>query len=170
MFNLTVIAYIRNLTNLRTILEKAKVWQSEKKISDETMVNARIALDQFSFGGQVSSVTNYAKTGAAALCGVKYPVFEDNEKSLDDLIRRIDATVAFLKTLTSEMVKGDLETRMIPVGWAPGKGFIAKYYVETFSLSNFYFHYTTAYSILRHYGLEIGKADFMGSIDLRDLV
>ncbi len=169
MFDITVTAYIRNLTNLRTILEKAKVYQAEHKISHETMVGARIALDQFSFAGQVRSATTAAKNGGGVLCGVDYPVFEDNEKTLDELIIRVDATVTFLKTLTPEMVKTDLETRMIPMTWLPGKGLTAKYYVEVYSLSNFYFHYVTAYSILRHYGLEIGKGDYMGNVELKDL-
>ncbi len=171
MFDITITAYIRNLTNLRAILEKAKVYQVEHKISDETIMGARIALDQFSFAGQVRSATSAAKNGGGVLCGVDYPVFEDNEKTLDELITRVDATVTFLKTLTKEMVKSDaeLDARMIPMTWMQGKGFSGKYYVEVYTLSNFYFHYTTAYAILRHYGLEIGKGDFMGNVELKDL-
>jgi hypothetical protein len=169
MFSITITAYSKNLTNLKAILEKAKVWQAAQKISDETIMNARLALDQFNLASQVRSTTNFAKNSAAALCGVEAPVFEDNEKTLTDLQNRIDTVVTFLGTLTPDMVKDDLETRIIPLGWMPGKGLTAKYYVEEYAHMNFYFHYTTAYSILRHYGLQIGKGDYITNVEMRDL-
>ncbi len=169
MFTLTVTTYIKNLNNLKAILEKAKAWQVAQKINDETIMNARLALDQFNLAAQVRSTTNFAKSTAAALCAVEAPVFEDNEKTLTDLQDRIDKVIAFLQTLTPEMVKDDLETRIIPLHWMPGKGLTAKYFVEEYALMNFYFHYTTAYSILRHYGLAIGKMDYMTGVDLRDV-
>lgn len=169
MFNLTVTAYLRNLTTLQGILEKAHTWQTEKKISDETMMNARLALDQFPFAFQVRSVTTAAKNGAGVLCGVEYPVFEDTEKTIPELIQRIDKTIAFLNTLTPEMIKDDLESKVIPMAWMPGKGINGKFYTEVYTVSNFYFHYTTAYSILRHYGLDIGKGDFMGNVEMKDV-
>ena len=108
MFSITVTTYIKNLNNLKAILEKAKVWQTSQKISDETIMNARLALDQFSFAGQVRSVTNFAKNSGAALCMVEAPVFEDNEKSLSDLQNRIDKVVAFLSTLTEVISRLEL--------------------------------------------------------------
>lgn len=170
MFTLTVTAYLRNLATLRAILEKAHAWQLEKKISDETIMNARLALDQFPFAFQVRAVTTAAKNGAGTLCGVEYPVFEDNETSIPQLIERIDKTVDFLKTLTPDMVKDDLEAKVIPMAWMPGKGINGKFYTEVYTITNFYFHYTTAYSILRHYGLAIGKGDYMGEIEFNDVV
>lgn len=170
MFNLTVTAYIRNLATLRAILEKAYTWQLEKKISDETLMNARLTLDQFPFAFQIRSVTTAAKNGAGTLCGVEYPIFEDSEKNIPELIERIDTTVTFLKTLTPEMVKNDLDTKIIPMAWMPGKGIDGKFYTEVYTISNFYFHYVTAYSILRHYGLPLGKGDYMGAIEFKDVV
>ncbi len=172
MFNLTVTAYIRNLATLRVILEKAHAWQLEKKISDETIMNARLTLDQFPFAFQVRSVIVAAKNGAGTLCGVEYPSFEDTEKTIPELITRIDATVTFLKTLTPEMVKSasDLEAKVVPMAWMPGKGIDGKFYTEVYTISNFYFHYVTAYSILRHYGLPLGKGDYMGDFEFKDVV
>jgi hypothetical protein len=170
MFESTVTAYIRHLGNLRAILEKAHAWQIEKKISDDTIMNARLAIDQLPFSFQIRSAVTAAKNGAGVLCGVDYPVFEDTEKTIPELITRIDATVTFLKTLTPDMVKGDLEAKVIPMAWMPGKGIPGKFYTEVYTVSNFYFHYTTAYSILRHYGLEIGKGDYMGSFEFKDVV
>ncbi len=170
MYTFTINAYIKNLNNLKAILEKAKAWQTSQKISDDTIMNARLALDQFSLAQQVRSVTYFARSTGAELCGVLSPVFEDGEKTLAELQSRIDKTIAFLTTLTPEMVKTDLETRMVPLSWMPGKGLTAKYFIEEYAHANFYFHYTTAYSILRHYGLQIGKGDYITGVEFKDLV
>lgn len=169
MYTFTITAYIKNLNNLKAIVEKAKAWQATQKISDEAIMNARLALDQFSFAQQVRSVTYFARSSAAELCGITAPVFEDTEKTLSELQGRIDKTVAFLTTLTPDMVKTDLETRMVPLSWMPGKGLTAKYFIEEYAHLNFYFHYTTAYSILRHYGLQIGKGDYITGVEFKDL-
>lgn len=170
MFDATVTAYVRHLGNLRAILEKAHVWQLEKKISDETIMNARLALDQFSFAAQVRSMTVAAKNGGGVLCGIEYPIFQDTEKTIPELITRIDSTVQFLKTLDPTMVMGDVEGKIVPMAWMPGKGIDGKFYTEVYTVSNFYFHYVTAYSILRHVGLEIGKGDYMGNVEFKDVI
>jgi hypothetical protein len=171
MYTFTIKAYSTHLTNLRVILDKAKVWQAEHKVSDETMLGARLALDQFPFASQVRMACNFARNGGAALCGIESPVYEDSEKTISDLQERIDKVVLFLKTSCAEdMVKDDLETRLIPLSYVPGKGLTAKHYVEDFAHPNFYFHYTTAYSILRHCGVQVGKSDYVTGIELKDLV
>lgn len=169
MFYSTISIYIKYLTNLRAILEKAKAYQAEHKISDETMVNARLTLDQFSLAGQVRSACNYARNSGAVIRGLEQPSYDDNEKTLADLQARIDKVLAYLAEITPEMVKDNLETSLVPLTWMPGKGLTAKYFLEIYAPSNFYFHYVTAYSILRHYGLAIGKADYTGGIELQDL-
>ncbi len=169
MFTFTVAAYINHLTNLRAILEKARAWQGEHNISDETIMNARLSLDQFSLAGQVRSACNFARNSGAVIRGLEAPSYEDTEKSLRDLQVRIDKVVSYLKEVTEDSIKNDLETRIVPLPWTPGKGLVAKYYLEVYAQSNFYFHYTTAYAILRHYGLPIGKADYMGHVELRDV-
>lgn len=171
MFNNTITSYIKHLTALKAILEKAKAYQVEHKVSDETILNARLALDQFSLSGQVRSTCNFARDSGTVICGKEKEIYEDTEKTLSDLQARIDRVVSGLVTITPDMVKTDLETRLVPLYWMPGKGLTAQYFLETYALSNFYFHYVTAYSILRHYGLAIGKTDYMGGdIDLRDLM
>lgn len=169
MFTITITGYIQKLEALKAILEKAKAFQVSHKISDETMLNARLALDQFSLAAQVRTACNFARNSAAVIRGLENPVYEDNEKTIADLQGRIDKVLSYLREVTPESIKDDLESRMVALPWMPGKGLIAKYYLENYALSNFFFHYTTAYSILRHYGLEIGKGDYMGSVDLRDL-
>jgi len=168
LFNLTVDAYIRNLNHLKNILTKAKAWQESAGFKEETLLNAHLGVDQFGLARQVQMAADHAKKGSAVLCGIEAPKYEDNEKSIAELQTRIDKTVAFLTTLTSDMVKDDLETKMVPLNWMPGKGLTAKFFVENYSLSNFYFHYTTAYSILRNFGLPIGKGDYM-AFELKDI-
>lgn len=169
MFESTIGAYVKHLTNLRAILEKAKAFQTERKISDETMLGARLTLDQFPLASQVRITCNSARDAGSTMCGLENQSYEDNEKSLSDLQARIDKVLAHLATLSPEMLKDDLDTRLVPMYWMPGKGFTAKYFVERYTHDNFYFHLVTAYSILRHYGLAIGKVDYMGSVDLKDL-
>lgn len=168
LFNLTITAYIRNLTHLKSILSKAKAWQETAGFKEEALCNAHLAIDQFVLARQVQMAADHAKKGGAVLCGVEAPKFEDNEKTIQELLERIDKTVAFLKTLTEDMVKDDLETQLVPLGWMPGKGLTAKFFVEEYALPNFYFHYTTAYAILRNFGLPLGKADYM-SLDFKNL-
>ena len=170
MYSMTITAYIRNLKNLRAILEKAKAWQAENKITDETIMNARLALDQFPLASQVRTACNFARNSGAVITGVENPVYEDNEKTLADLQGRIDKVIAYLEPITPEKVKDDLETRLVPIVWVPGKGLTAQYFLEVYAHDNFYFHYTTAYSILRHYGLSIGKGDYMTGTEFKDLV
>jgi hypothetical protein len=168
LFDITVTSYIRNLTHLKNILTKAKAWQESNGFKDEVLCNAHLGVDQFGLSRQVQVAADHAKKGSAILCGIEVPKFEDNEKTLDELQTRLDKTIDFLKTLTPEMVKDDLETRLVPFTWIPGKGFTSKYFVEQYALSNFYFHYVTAYSILRNFGLLIGKEDFI-TLELVDL-
>ena len=169
MFENYVTAYIRHLTNLKNILDKAKVWQEEMKIKDDVILGARLALDMFPLAMQIRGVTNFARQSGSALCSIEYPKFEDNETNLLQLQERIDKSITFLSALQPEQVANDLETRMVPISWMPGKGFVAKYFLEVYAHDNFYFHCTVAYTILRHYGLKIGKSDFTGQIELKDL-
>ena len=169
LFTFTITAYLRNLNNLKGILEKAAQWQQVGKLQDDAIMNARLALDQFTFARQVRAATNFAKASGEVLTEVKAPVFDDNETSLSDLIKRVAVTIDYLTSLKEEMIRNDLESRMIALPWVPGKGLVAKFYVEVYAHMNFMFHYTTAYSILRHYGLTIGKADYMGEVPLLPL-
>jgi hypothetical protein len=164
MYNTIITPYITHLNNLKAILTKAIAWQAENKITDEAIMGARLALDMFPLASQVRIATNFARNSGATLCGLENPVYEDTEKTLTELQARIDKVISYLQGLTEDMVKTDLETRIVALPWMPGKGLVAKYYLESYAHSNFYFHYTTAYAILRHYGLAVGKGDYMGNL------
>lgn len=167
MYNATVPELIRSLEAMKGILAKAERYVSEKKIEDSNILQSRLALDQFPFVKQVQIISDYAKGTAARLAGVENPKMEDTEKTLSELTERLDKTIAFLKTLTPESFEGS-EEREVPIYFMPGKFMYGLEYLNTLAIPNFYFHLTTAYSILRHYGMDLGKADFIGAINLRD--
>ncbi|OGI19165.1 MAG: hypothetical protein A3J06_02850 [Candidatus Moranbacteria bacterium RIFCSPLOWO2_02_FULL_48_19] len=168
MYNATVPNFVRTLGNLKNILVKAKAWIKEKKIDEPTLLGARLALDQFSLVKQVQVASDNAKGTAVRLIGAEPPAFEDSEQTLAALVERIEKTIVFLETLTPEQFAGS-EERRITLKYFPGKYLLGLDYLNGYGLPNFYFHMTTAYSILRHYGLSIGKADYIGELPFKDL-
>lgn len=167
MYNVTVPEFKRSLLALRAILVKAEGFAAEKQIEDVVLLQARLAPDQFSFVKQVQIACDNAKGTAGRLAGVELPKMEDNEATLKELEERIDKTIAFLDTLKEEQFEGS-EEREIPIYFFPGKALSGLEYVGSLGLANFYFHLTTAYSILRHNGMNIGKTDYMGQINFHD--
>ncbi|MBP9698338.1 MAG: DUF1993 domain-containing protein [Candidatus Moranbacteria bacterium] len=167
MYNATVPEFKRSLLALQAILVKAEAFVAEKKIADSVLLGAYLALDQFPFVKQVQVVCDTAKGTAGRLAGVELPKMEDNEVTLKELEARIDKTIAFLDSLKPEQFEG-AEDREIPIYYFPGKALSGLEYVNAQGLPNFYFHLTTAYSILRHNGMNIGKADYMGQVAFHD--
>ena len=167
MYNVTVPEFKRSLLALQAILVKAEAFVAEKKITDSVLLGAYLAPDQFPLVRQVQIVSDSAKGTAAKLAGVEAPKMEDNEASLKELVARIDKTIAFLDTLKEEQFEGG-EDREIPIHYFPGKALTGFEYMNTMGLANFYFHLTTAYSILRHNGMNIGKSDYMGALPFHD--
>ena len=164
MYEASVPVFVRILTNLRGILETSAAHAKAKKFDDTVLVEARLYPDMFPLRRQVQIAADHAK-GAARLAGVEPPAWEDNEKTLADLVERVTKTIAFLNTLQPAQFEG-AESREIT---RPFRGKPTTFKGTTFLLSvaypNFYFHVTTAYAILRHNGVEVGKSDFIGSID-----
>lgn len=168
LYTLTTQRYIKHLSNMEAILAKAAIKKETLKITDDALCNARLTLDQFPLAKQIQLMSDYSKKSGAILAGSENPVYADDEKTLDELVERLRKTRTFLESLPKEEVS-NLKDVQVPLVWMPGKGLTGEYYVETFGHENFYFHYATAYSILRHYGLDIGKADFMGGLDFIDV-
>lgn len=171
-FTYTVTSYIKYSKNLQAILAKAKIWKDEKGYTDAQVLGLHLAVDQFPLVKQVQLVSDFAKKGSANLCGKENPSFADTETTIDELIERLQKTINFLETLKEEDVISNeiLEKEMVALPWFPGKGLTKRYHLEEYAPQQFYFHYVTAYAILRNFGLSIGKGDFLGSVDLRDLV
>jgi uncharacterized protein len=155
------------LNALSANLDKAAAFAAAKKIDPSVLVNMRLAPDMFPLSRQVQIATDQAKNGSARLAGVEAPKYEDNETTIDQLKARITKTLAFLKTLDVRQIDGSIDREInFPVG--PNKGQMkGDDYLNHFVLPNFYFHITTAYNILRHCGVEIGKRDFLGAIPLK---
>lgn len=164
MYAITVIPIVRSLTNLRTILEKASVYADEKKIDPAVLVSARLYPDMYPLSRQVQIASDVAKGAVSRLAGQEPPKFEDNESSFPELIARIDKTLAHIQSFSAEQINGTEDNTILLPRHDRTSTFTGLSYVTDFVLPNVYFHVTTAYAILRHNGLVIGKKDFLGDV------
>lgn len=161
MYQASVPHFDRHLDALEAILDKAAAYCESRKIDPAALLTARLYPDMFNFTRQVQSSCDFAKGAAARLAGVEVPSHPDTETSIADLKARIVKTRAFLATITPAAMEGS-ETRTITMKVGPNeRSWSGLDYLLGFALPNFYFHCTTAYGILRHNGLEVGKRDFM---------
>jgi hypothetical protein len=162
MFEAAVPPLARSLTNLSGILAKAAAHAEARAIDPAVLLQARLYPDMFPLVRQVQIATDIARRGLARLAGVESTAMEDNEASFADLISRIETTLASLDGFTPEQIDGT-ETKPIEL---PIRGetlrFSGQSFLLLFVLPNVYFHVTTAYDILRHNGVELGKRDFLG--------
>jgi hypothetical protein len=162
IYDQLVTAFSRNLSSLDKVLSKAEANAAERKIDLEVLVNARLAPDMLPLARQIQIMTDQAKGGASRLAGRESPKWADDEKTFADLHARIAKTIAHLKTFKPEDFEG-FEKRTIELKFPNASfSFAGQDYFLNFVVPNFYFHYTTAYAILRHNGVPIGKSDFLG--------
>jgi hypothetical protein len=162
MYDASLAPFIRMLGNLSAILHKAEAYAAERKIEPGVLLNARLAPDMYPLVRQVQIASDSVKGCAARLAGIDIPSYADSESSFAELQARIAKTQAFLGSVTAAQLEGS-EGKSITLNF-PGTElkFTGQEYLLHFVLPNFYFHLTTAYAILRHNGLEIGKMDFLG--------
>jgi len=163
MYQASVPVYLRMLNNLVNILEKAAAHCEARKIDPAVLINFRLYPDMFNFAKQVQVAADAAKTGSARLAGLEAPAFETNEQTFAELIERVRKTIAYLETLKPEQIDGS-ETRQIEL--KRGEKTVTLSGIDllrTRTLPNFFFHITTAYDILRHNGVELGKRDYTGA-------
>ena len=167
MSNASIPVFEIGLNALSAILDKAEAHAKAKTIDPTVLLNARLFPDMFAFTRQVQSACDQAKNGGARLAGLDPPKYEDNEKTIAELKARIAKTLAFAKTLDAKKIDDSADREItLPLGANKGRMKGADY-LNHFAVPNFYFHVTTAYNILRHCGVEIGKRDFMGAIPIR---
>lgn len=174
LYTVTVPPMIKSLTALSGILDKLGVHAAGKQLEwhpagmqEEALLNSRLISDQFPFIRQVQVACDNAKGATARLAEIENPKFEDNEKTVEELKNRIDKTVAFMKTVKPEQIIGK-ENVAISLPFWQGKSLSAFDYVTEYLLPNFYFHVTTAYSILRMNGVDLGKSDYIGGLPFKD--
>jgi len=163
MYHASVPVFVRALANLSAILRKAEEHAAAKKIDPAVFVNARLAPDMFALSRQVQSASDSAKGCAARLAGMEVPRYEDTESTFPELQARIAKTVAFMQGVSPEVIAGSEERKIVLKLRGQETSFSGQAYLLTFALPNFFFHVVTAYDILRHNGVQIGKADFLGS-------
>lgn len=162
MYQASLPVLIRMMGNLSTLLEKAAAHAEAKKIQPDVLVNARLAPDMRPLSFQVQTVSDLAKGCAARLAGIEAPSFPDTETTFPELRARLAKTITFLESVSAAQLDGSEERNIaLKLGGYEAQ-FTGEAYLLTFVLPNFYFHVTTAYAILRHNGLEIGKKDFLG--------
>lgn len=166
MYQASVPVFLRMLSNLKSILGKATAHAQAKKIDESVLLNARLYPDMFPLARQVQIACDFARATPARLAGKEPLALEDNEKTFSELAARIDRSIDYVRSFSTGDIDGS-ETREIvrPVRGEPKK-FTGYNYLEQFALPNFFFHATTAYAILRHCGVEIGKGDYIGELDV----
>jgi len=155
------------LRNLDTWLGKAAEHAKGKSFEPDVLVAGRLAPDMYSLDKQVQSACDSAKFAAAYLANKEAPKHPDTEKTFDELRQRIAKVLGFLETIKESDYAG-ADDRKIAPPWLQGKWLRGEDYLLQASVPNFFFHVTTAYAILRHNGVPIGKMDYIGSLPLRD--
>ena len=161
MYTATVPPFRAMLKNLSAVMAKAEAHCEARKIDPSVFLTSRLYPDMLPFTSQVQIATDNAKGAAARLAGVEIPKFEDTEKTFPELQARLDKTIAFLDTLTEAQFEG-AEDRDIVLQLRDRKQeFKGATYLLQFANPNVYFHITTAYALLRHGGVEIGKKDYL---------
>lgn len=164
MYQVSVPVLTRALTNLIGVLEKGAAYAEAKQIDPSVLLNWRLAPDMFPLSRQVQIATDMSKGCVARLAGVEIPKYEDNEASFAELIARIRKTIDFVSSFSAGQIDGT-EEKVVTLQRRDGE---VRYqglpYLLYYVHPNVYFHCTTAYGILRHVGVEVGKADFIGNL------
>lgn len=166
IYELTVTQFIKTLKNLDSFLDKAAGYADSKKFDVEVLLQSRLAPDQFNLIRQVQIACDTAKLGASRLTGKAAPSHDDSEKTLAEVKARIQSTIAYLESFKPEDYKNAATTTVTQPRWE-GKTLTGNEYVIHHMIPNLYFHVTTAYSILRHNGVDVGKKDFLGAMPYR---
>ena len=158
--------FSKMLKNLDAWLVKATEHAKTKKFEVDVLANARLAPDQYTLVKQVQAACDSAKFAAARLAGKEAPKHPDTEQTMDELRARVATCKAYVETITKADFAGAAD-RAIALPFLEGKTILGTDYVNEMVLPNFYFHLTTAYAILRHNGVALGKMDFIGSLKLQ---
>ena len=163
LYDCSIPVFIHSLGNLNNLLEAGAKYGADHGIDDAVLTSARLFPNMLPLTKQVQIGCDIAKRGAARMAGIETPTDEDNEITFAQLKARIDKTKAFLSTVQAEMINGT-EDNSITMQAGPNLyTFTAREYLNSWALPNLYFHVSTTYNILRHNGVAIGKADFLGA-------
>ena len=162
MHSASVPVFVRMLNNLLAWLDKAQAHAEARKFDPNNYLGLRLAPDMLPFARQIQIASDAAKGCVGRLAGVELPKWEDTEASLDDLRARVKKTIDYVQSFDAAQIDGT-EAKEIVLQMRAGEvRFTGENYLKHFALPNFYFHVTTAYALLRHAGVEVGKRDYLG--------
>ena len=162
MHSASVPVFVRNLNNLLAWLDKAQAHAEARKFDTAVYLGLRLAPDMLPFSKQIQIASDAAKGCVARLAGVDIPKWDDTEATLDDLRARIRKTIDYVQSVPAAQIDGS-EAREIGLPMRDGSTlkFKGQRFLEHWALPNFYFHVTTAYALLRHAGVDVGKQDYL---------
>ncbi len=164
MYSASVPVLVRALSNLQAWFDKAEAHAVAKKFEPQVLLNARLAPDMLPFTKQVQIACDSAKFGVARLSGVDAPKFDDTEATFAELRQRIAKTLDYVRSVPAAKIDGT-ETKDVVVPRRDGPMTLkGEFYLKHYVLPNVFFHVTTAYALLRHNGVELGKADYLGAM------
>ena len=162
MYQSAVPTCVRTLTNLAAILEKAAAHAEARKIEPAALLSARLFPDMLPFTKQIQLATDSASGGVARLAGSDVPVIEHDESSFAALVARVRKTIQFLESIKPEQIDGSEDKTVSWQSRSSTKSMQGLPYLTNHVLPNVFFHVTTAYDLLRHNGVELGKMDYLG--------
>lgn len=164
MYQASVPVFKQMLGALGNVLAKAEAHAVTRKIDPNALLQARLYPDMFALLRQVQIACDFAKSVSARIAGVDVPAYDDKEESFSDLQARIAKTLAFVESLSAAQIDGSEGRRIVTQAGTPKeKIFNGQSYLLNYGLPQFFFHTTTAYAILRHSGVEVGKKDYIGT-------
>lgn len=163
MYQISVPVFARMLNNLAAILEKAAAHCAEKKIDPAVLINYRLYPDMFPFSRQIQIATDVPRNGITYLAGAEPPKFDNAEQTFPDLIERVRKAIEYVNAFKPEQIDGCEEKEIIIKRGETTTTYKGQDYLLNRVLPNMYFHITTAYDILRHNGVELGKKDYLGN-------
>jgi hypothetical protein len=163
MYDLSVPVFTRGLGQLAQLLDKGLAHAQAMNIDPSTLVDARLAPDMFTLARQVQSASDASKLAVARIASITAPNFADTETTFEELQTRIAKTLEFFKTVDRTQLDGSEARSVVVKARGHELNFTAERYLLEFALPNFFFHVTTAYGVLRHAGVQIGKLDYLGS-------
>lgn len=162
MYAVSIAPLLRNLNNLKHILTQGEAYAEQMKVPPETVLNSRLYIDMYPLLKQVQLVSDISKGAGARLAGLEVPQYADDETTFAMLYARIDKTVAFLSDITPAQLLGAEDRQVVLTIHKAELTFTGLDYLEKWAMPNVYFHVTTAYNILRHLGVPLGKTDYLG--------
>ncbi len=166
LYEMTVTQFVKMLHNLTAILDKSVQHAEAKKFEIDVLLQARLAPDQFNFTRQIQIACDTAKMCAARLTGKEAPTHADTEKTMAEIKSRIESTISYLETMTAKDFVESASRKVSQPRWE-GQYLTGEEFAIQHAIPNFYFHFSTAYAILRHNGVDVGKKDYLGKMPFK---